>query len=185
MPHPLFSRRAFGALSALTAASLLAPGALRAQTGGAALGSVTIAVGGGQRVLYHLPLALADQLGFFRAEGLDVRVLDFPAGSLALQAVQEGEADVGSGAFEHTLRAQVQGHAYRSLVLMGRAPQLALASRCGPCLRTRVSGIWRGAALACRRWGRPPIWLPAWCWHRRVCRPATLRLSVWGRVPRR
>ncbi len=126
MPHPLFSRRAFGALSALTAASLLAPGALRAQTGGAALGSVTIAVGGGQRVLYHLPLALADQLGFFRAEGLDVRVLDFPAGSLALQAVQEGEADVGSGAFEHTLRAQVQGHAYRSLVLMGRAPQLAL-----------------------------------------------------------
>jgi NitT/TauT family transport system substrate-binding protein len=90
-----------------------------------ALGRVTIAVGG-QGVLYHLPLALADHLGYFRAEGLEVTVRDFSAGALAFQAVQEGMADVCSGAFEHTLRQQTKGLSYRSLVVQGRAPQLAL-----------------------------------------------------------
>jgi NitT/TauT family transport system substrate-binding protein len=90
-----------------------------------ALGRVTIAVGG-QGVLYHLPLALADHLGYFRAEGLEVTVRDFSAGALAFQAVQEGMADVCSGAFEHTLRQQAKGLSYRSLVVQGRAPQLAL-----------------------------------------------------------
>lgn len=120
------TRRAFGALSALSAAAVCLPAVVRAaQPEVPALGAVTIAVGG-QGVLYHLPLALADQLGYFRAEGLDVRVRDFSAGAMALQAVQEGTADVCAGAFEHTLRQQVRGQAYRSLVLLGRAPQLAL-----------------------------------------------------------
>ena len=91
----------------------------------AALGRVTVAVGG-QGVLYHLPLALADALGYFRLEGLDVVVRDYSAGALAWQAVQDGAADVCSGAFEHVLRAQARGHAYRALVVQGRAPQLAL-----------------------------------------------------------
>ena len=125
MTRPLLTRRAFGAVSALSAAAVFAPAAVRAQAEGAALGNVTIAVGG-QGVLYHLPLALAVQLGYFRAEGLDVTVRDFSAGALALQAVQEGAADVCAGAFEHTIRQQVRGQAFRSLVVQGRAPQLAL-----------------------------------------------------------
>lgn len=126
MTLPLLNRRAFVALSALSAAAVWAPAAVGAPTDGAALGRVTVAVGGGQNVLYHLPLALADSLGFFAEEGLDVVVRDFSAGALALQAVQDGAADVCSGAFEHVLRAKVRGQAYRSLVLQGRAPQLAL-----------------------------------------------------------
>ncbi len=129
---PLISRRSFAVVSALSAATACAS-ALLAQTASQApqadtppsLGSLTIAVGG-QGVLYHLPLALADQLGYFRAEGLDVSVRDFSAGAMALHAVQEGVADVCAGAFEHTIRQQLRGHAYRSLVLQGRAPQLAL-----------------------------------------------------------
>ncbi|MFN4120472.1 ABC transporter substrate-binding protein [Acidovorax sp.] len=135
MTSPLLSRRAFAAVTALSAATVCAP-TLLAQAplqssavphgdGPAALGRLTIAVGG-QSVLYHLPLALADQLGYFRAEGLDVSVRDFSAGAMALQAVQEGVADVCSGAYEHTIRLQLRGQAYRSLVLQGRAPQLAL-----------------------------------------------------------
>jgi len=125
MTLPLFNRRAFAAMSALSAAAVWAPAAVRAQAEAAALGRVTVAVGG-QGVLYHLPLALADSLGYFRAEGLEVVVRDFSAGALALQAVQDGGADVCSGAFEHVLRAQMRGQSYRSLVLQGRAPQLAL-----------------------------------------------------------
>jgi NitT/TauT family transport system substrate-binding protein len=123
-PH-LLTRRAFAAVSAVSVAGVFAPAVVRAQAEGVALGQVTIAVGG-QGVLYHLPLVLADQLGYFRAEGLEVTVRDFSAGALALQAVQEGQADVCAGAFEHTLRQQVRGQAYRALVLQGRAPQLAL-----------------------------------------------------------
>src|SRR3989344_2440004 len=115
MTRPLLTRRAFGAVSALSAAGVFAPAIVRAQAeGAAALGNVTIAVGG-QGVLYHLPLALADQLGYFKAEGLDVTVRDFSAGALALQAVQEGGAGVCAGAFEHTIRQQVRGQAYRAL----------------------------------------------------------------------
>lgn len=126
MTRPLLSRRAFGsAVAAFSAAAVFAPACVRAQKGGAALGRVTVAVGG-QGALYHLPLALADQLGYFQAEGLEVTVRDFSAGALALQAVQDGVADVCAGAFEHTLRQQVRGQAYRSLVVLGRVPQLAL-----------------------------------------------------------
>jgi len=125
MIHRSLSRRAFGAFSALSVAGALVPGAGRAQSDGAALGQVTIAVGG-QGSLYHLPLALADQLGYFRAEGLDVTIRDFSAGALAVLAVQEGVADVCAGAFEHTIRQQMRGQLYRSFVVLGRAPQLAL-----------------------------------------------------------
>lgn len=126
MTRPSLTRRAFGAVSALSAAGVFAPAWVRAQADSpAALGHVNIAVGG-QGVLYHLPLALADQLGYFRSEGLEVTVRDYSAGALALQAVQEGAADVFAGAFEHTLRQQVRSQSFRSLVVMGRVPQLAL-----------------------------------------------------------
>jgi NitT/TauT family transport system substrate-binding protein len=119
------TRRTFGALSAFSAATVAAPGLVRAQPGGAALGQVSVAVGG-QGSLYHLPLALADRLGYFSAEGLEVAIRDFPAGALALQAVQDGAADVCAAAFEHALRQQKRGLAYRAFVVQGRAPQLAL-----------------------------------------------------------
>ncbi|MBP3981720.1 ABC transporter substrate-binding protein [Acidovorax sp. JG5] len=124
MPVPPVSRRAFGALSALSAVAACAP-ASWAQAPGTAAGRITIAVGG-QAVLYHLPLTIADRLGFFQAEGLDVVVQDFAGGALALQAVRNGVAQVCSGAYEHTLRQQSRGQDYRAFVLQGRAPQQAL-----------------------------------------------------------
>ena len=45
-------------------------GASWAQAPGSTGGRITIAVGG-QAVLYHLPLTIADRLGFFQAEGLE------------------------------------------------------------------------------------------------------------------
>ena len=59
MTTPSLNRRAFGALSVASAAGLAVPAVAWAQADGAALGHVTLAVGG-QGVLYHLPLALAD-----------------------------------------------------------------------------------------------------------------------------
>ncbi|MEI2417497.1 ABC transporter substrate-binding protein [Orrella sp. JC864] len=84
---------------------------------------VHIAVGG-KALVYYLPLTIAEQLGYFKDEGLDVTISDFAGGSKALQAVVGGSADVVSGAFEHTLHMQSKGQAYRAFVLQGRAPMI-------------------------------------------------------------
>jgi NitT/TauT family transport system substrate-binding protein len=86
---------------------------------------LTIAVGG-KNLLYYLPLTVAESLGYFKAEGLEVTIVDFAGGSRALQAVVGGSADVVSGAFEHTLTMQVKGQRMRAFVLQGRAPQIVL-----------------------------------------------------------
>ncbi|MFL5311844.1 MAG: hypothetical protein ACJ79H_15520, partial [Myxococcales bacterium] len=38
---------------------------------------VTVAVGG-KSLFYYLPLTLAERLGYFNDEGLDVQIADFP-----------------------------------------------------------------------------------------------------------
>jgi len=86
---------------------------------------VTIAVGG-KNLFYYLPLTIAEQLGYFKAEGLDVTIVDFAGGARALQAVVGGSADVVSGAFEHTVNMQFKGQPMRAFVLQGLAPQIVL-----------------------------------------------------------
>ena len=86
---------------------------------------LTLAVGG-KNLLYYLPLTIAESLGYFKAEGLEVTIADFAGGSRALQALIGGSADVVSGAFEHTITMQVKGQPLRAFVLQGRAPQIVL-----------------------------------------------------------
>jgi NitT/TauT family transport system substrate-binding protein len=86
---------------------------------------LTIAVGG-KNLLYYLPLTIAESLGYFKDEGLDVTIADFAGGSRALQALIGGSADVVSGAFEHTINMQVKGQRLRAFALQGRAPQIVL-----------------------------------------------------------
>lgn len=86
---------------------------------------VIIAVGG-KNLLYYLPLTIAEELGYFKAEGLDVEIVDFAGGSKSLQAVVGGSADVVSGAFEHTVNMQFKGQKMTAFVLQGAAPQIVL-----------------------------------------------------------
>ncbi len=86
---------------------------------------LTLAVGG-KNLLYYLPLTIAEQLGYFRAEGLELKIVDFSGGSQALRALVGGSADVVSGAFEHTVNMQAKGQHLRAVALMGRAPQIVL-----------------------------------------------------------
>ena len=86
---------------------------------------LTLAVGG-KNLLYYLPLTIAEQLGYFKAEGLELQIVDFAGGSQALRALIGGSADVVSGAFEHTINMQAKGQRLRAIALMGRAPQIVL-----------------------------------------------------------
>jgi NitT/TauT family transport system substrate-binding protein len=114
------SRRHF---TLLAAAAVAAP-TLRAQ-GKLEKSKVSIAVGG-KAAFYYLPLTIAEQLGYFKAEGLDLEISDFAGGSRALQAVVGGSADVVSGAYEHTINLQSKKQMFQAFVLQGRAPQIAM-----------------------------------------------------------
>src|SRR5213596_1562630 len=74
---------------------------------------VSIAVGGKSQ-FYYLPLTIAERLGYFKDEGLEVEISDFAGGSKALQAVVGGSADVVSGAYEHTINLQSKNQAFQA-----------------------------------------------------------------------
>jgi NitT/TauT family transport system substrate-binding protein len=84
---------------------------------------VSIAVGG-KNLFYYLPLTIAEQLGYFKDEGLQVEISDFAGGAKALQALVGGSADVVSGAYEHTINMQARNQVITAFVLQGRAPQI-------------------------------------------------------------
>jgi NitT/TauT family transport system substrate-binding protein len=86
---------------------------------------VHIAVGG-KSAFYYLPLTIAEQLGYFKDEGLEVKISDFAGGSAALRAVVGGSAEVVSGAYEHTISLQGKKQYFQAFVLQGRLPQIAL-----------------------------------------------------------
>ena len=76
----------------------------------ATAGAVTRPVGAVQSVsvalsarssLYHLPLVLAERLGYFRQQGLHVTLLQHESGHAAVGSLLRGQADVLAGAFEH------------------------------------------------------------------------------------
>ena len=86
---------------------------------------ITVAAGG-KASFYHLPLTIADQLGYFKAEGIDLEISEFEGGTRTLQAVMGGAADVVSGAYEHTIQLQSKSQFFQSFVLQGRAPGIAM-----------------------------------------------------------
>src|SRR5512147_751285 len=86
---------------------------------------VHIAVGG-KTALYYLPLTITEQLGYFKDEGLNVRISDFPGGTRSLEAVVGGSADVVSGAYEHTINMQSKKIHFEAFVLTGACPQISV-----------------------------------------------------------
>jgi NitT/TauT family transport system substrate-binding protein len=76
--------------------------------------------------LYHLPLTLADRLGYFRQAGVSVEWLPQESGAKALASALQGQAHVVAGSFEHLFGLHQKGLNYQAFVQMGRTPQLSL-----------------------------------------------------------
>jgi len=123
MNNARITRRVFASAAVLGAACVAAP-SLRAQARPEKT-KLAIAVGG-KASFYYLPLTISEQLGYFKAEGLDVEISDFAGGARSLQALMGGSADVVAGAYEHTINMQSKNQFIQSIVLMGRAPQIAM-----------------------------------------------------------
>ncbi|MFN0317831.1 MAG: ABC transporter substrate-binding protein [Burkholderiales bacterium] len=86
---------------------------------------VIIAVGG-KATLYYLPLSLAEHLGYFKDEGLEVEINDFQGGSKSLQSLIGGSADVVAGAFDHNIVMQTLAQKMTAFVLIAMNPGVSV-----------------------------------------------------------
>ena len=114
------------ALSACGTPSAAPPGQSgSAAAGGGSSSKVTIGVGG-QTLLTYLPTTLAQQLGYYKEEGVDVELQDLQGGSKALTAMIGGSTNVTSGYYEHTIQMQAKNQKIKAFVDMGRSSGLVL-----------------------------------------------------------
>ncbi|MEO8546063.1 MAG: ABC transporter substrate-binding protein [Burkholderiaceae bacterium] len=127
----------------LGAALTLSGGCLRAVRAEVKLDKprVILAVGG-RASLQNLPLTIAERLGYFVAEGLDIELLDLGTGARTQQALLEGAADVACGGFDGLLEHYASRQQPQSFCLLARAPQIAfgVSTRSMPAYR-RVSDL--------------------------------------------
>ena len=83
---------------------------------------------GGQNQLVYLPTTLAQELGYYKEEGLDVEIQDYAGGAKALQSLVGGSSDVVSGFYDHTIQMAAEGRAFVAFVNMLRYPGLVLVT---------------------------------------------------------
>ena len=82
---------------------------------------IVIMVSGIEKQIY-LPGRLAERLGYFRQEGLDVELLSESSGVIAEDALLSGAAQGVIGAYDHTIDLQAKGKAVQSVVQFSIAP---------------------------------------------------------------
>jgi NitT/TauT family transport system substrate-binding protein len=112
---------------ALAALALALSAPFAAPVAAQALEKPKLTVGvGGKTLFYYLPLTIAERQGYFKAEGLEVEILDFPGGARSLQALIGGSVDVVSGAYEHTITQQAKGIAIEALFMQGKYAGIVL-----------------------------------------------------------
>jgi NitT/TauT family transport system substrate-binding protein len=76
--------------------------------------------------LNYLPLTIAERLGYFAAEGIQVEMREYAGIAQSLQALAEDEAQVVSGPYASIMQLHQSGQSLQSFVLQGRAPQIVL-----------------------------------------------------------
>jgi NitT/TauT family transport system substrate-binding protein len=113
------------ALSACGAPAAAPPG--QGGTGAAGGEGTKVIIGvGGQTLLTYLPTTLAQELGYYKDEGLNVELQDLQGGSKALTAMVGGSTNVTSGYYEHTIQMQAKKQPIKAFVNMGQSSGLAL-----------------------------------------------------------
>ena len=82
---------------------------------------VAIMVGGIEKQIY-LPAKLAERLGYFKEQGIDVELLTEPSGVHAEDVLLAGSVQGVVGFYDHTIDLQAKGKAVVSVVQFGLVP---------------------------------------------------------------
>lgn len=84
-------------------------------------GKISLIVGGYEKIIY-LPAKLAEGLGYFKAEGLDVELLNEGAGVDAENEMLAGAVHGVVGFYDHCVDLQTKGKFIQSVVQFSHAP---------------------------------------------------------------
>lgn len=95
--------------------------ASHSSSSGGGADTVRIMVGGLDKQIY-LPFMLAQRLGYYKAEGLNVVLSDEPAGVDAENQMLAGNVDAVGGFYDHNIDLQAKGKSTESVVQMLQAP---------------------------------------------------------------
>ncbi len=116
--HRRLSRRAC-LLGAALIGSMLA--GIAGTSGAQAADKITLMVGGLEKQIY-LPAMLAQQLGYFKEEGLDIELVSEPAGVDAENELLAGAVQGVVGFYDHSIDLQAKGKYVESIVQFSQAP---------------------------------------------------------------
>jgi len=103
----------------VTATALTACG--RTSAGDSSGGEVKIMVGGIDKVIY-LPAMLTQQLGYFKDQGVDVKLMTEPSGATAETELVAGQVEGVVGFYDHTVTLQAQDKCIESVVQLAKVP---------------------------------------------------------------
>ncbi|MEV6323727.1 ABC transporter substrate-binding protein [Nocardia sp. NPDC051787] len=107
---------------------------------------ITIMVGGLEKVIY-LPAMLTQQLGFFKSNDIDVKLLGEQSGATAETALLSGDVQGVVGFYDHTIDLQAKDQCIRSVVQMSDVPgEVELVSKADAATITSVADL-RGRNL--------------------------------------
>ena len=122
-----------------TRRALLAPLAallIAAAPAANAADKITLMVGGYEKIIY-LPAKLAERLGYFKEEGLDVTLLNESAGVDAENELLAGAVQGVVGFYDHCVDLQTKGKLIESVVQLAHAPgEVELVSNKYPQVKT-------------------------------------------------
>ncbi len=91
----------------------------------------------------NYPTHLAQWLGFYKEEGVDVAISQIAGAAKVLEAVVSGSADVGGGVYEQSIQMAAEGREIVTFVSMLQSPNFAIAARVKsvPELRGKAIGV--------------------------------------------
>lgn len=95
--------------------------ALTASSAAMAADKITLMVGGYEKIIY-LPAKLAERLGYFKEEGLEVELLNEASGVDAENELLTGAVQGVVGFYDHCIDMQSKGKFIQSVVQMSHAP---------------------------------------------------------------
>jgi NitT/TauT family transport system substrate-binding protein len=105
----------------LAACSSGGSGKSAASSSSAAPTTVTLSIANINTQTY-LPIVLAEQLGYFKAQGVDVKITNVTTAALAWSAMVAGQTEGVAGFYDHTIDLQAKGKATEAVIQLNQAP---------------------------------------------------------------
>jgi NitT/TauT family transport system substrate-binding protein len=140
---------------------------------------IRIMVGGIEKQIY-LPAALAQRLGYFKEQGLDVELLTEPSGVHAEDELLAGSVQGVVGFYDHTIGLQARGKFVQSVVQLAQAPGEAelVATRLAGQIKSPAD--FKGRALGVTGLGSSTHFLTIYLTKANGVKPSEIKLNAVG-----